>query len=45
MFSSRAEDHQAVHNLVEQGVPIAEAIRQVAQALYGDEMQRIALTG
>ena len=45
MFSSRAEDHQAVHNLVEQGVPIAEAIRQVAQMLYGDEMQRIALAG
>ena len=41
MMSSRAEDHQAVTALVQQGLSLSEAILRVAQTLYGDELAAI----
>lgn len=41
MYSSRAEEHQAVKTLVEEGYSIAQAIYQVALSLYGEEMDLI----
>ena len=41
MFSSRAQEHQAVKDLVDQGVRVSDAIRQVAEILYSKEMEDI----
>jgi conjugal transfer ATP-binding protein TraC len=41
MYSSRAEEHQAVKALVELGETMADAIRQVAYQLFAKEMDAI----
>jgi conjugal transfer ATP-binding protein TraC len=45
MYSSRAEEHQAVKELVASGSSVSEAIMCVAKSLYGQEMQEIAMVG
>lgn len=41
MFSSRAEEHQAIQEMQKSGVPIDEAIQILAEKLYGDEIKAI----
>jgi conjugal transfer ATP-binding protein TraC len=45
MYSSRAEEHQAVRELVEQGQTVANAVMAVAEKLYGDEIKKINMVG
>lgn len=41
MYSSRAEEHQAIKDRVDAGMPVMEAIRDLAMELYGDEVLSI----
>lgn len=41
MYSSKAEEHQAVKTLVDQGMSISEAIWEVANQIFGDEISAI----
>ena len=45
MYSSRAEEHQAINDLVAGGMPVAEAIEHLARQLYGEEMHAIEQAG
>ena len=45
MYSSRAEEHQAVKELISQGISVSDAIHQVAHQLYGDEIKEIERVG
>jgi len=41
MYSSRAEEHQAIQAMQAQGIPVHEAIHRLAEKLYGDELKAI----
>ena len=45
MYSSRAQDHQAVKKLLDMGMTMSDAIRRWAETLYGDEIKAIESLG
>ena len=45
MYSSRAEEHDAVKQYVSQGMGVAQSVQRVADDLYGSELQQITRVG